>query len=125
VNEEPEYHEEIFEKVLMRAFARIDKLGFAAALGSVAGLLVFLATIFLVLKGGDLVGPNLMLLGQYFIGYTVSVKGAFIGMAYTFWWVFLFGWLFAYLRNLFIAFHVYRVKRKSQMLKFMDFIDHY
>jgi protoporphyrinogen oxidase len=125
VNEEPEYHEEIVEKILMRAFARIDKLGFATALGSVAGLLVFLATIFLMLKGGQVVGPNLQLLGQYFIGYTVSVKGAFIGMAYTFWWVFLFGWLFAYLRNLFIAFHVYRVKRKTQMLKFMDFIDHY
>jgi protoporphyrinogen oxidase len=125
VNEEPEYHEEILEKVLMRAFARIDKLGFATALGSVAGLLVFLSTLLLILKGGQVVGPNLQLLGQYFIGYTVSVKGAFIGMAYTFWWTFLFGWLFAYLRNLFIAFHVYRVKRKSQMLNFMDFIDHY
>jgi protoporphyrinogen oxidase len=125
VNEEPEYHEEILEKLLMRAFARIDKLGFATALGSVGSLLIFLATILLALKGGEVVGPNLQLLSQYFTGYTVTVKGAFIGMAYTFWWLFLFGWLFAYLRNLFIAFYVYRVKRKTEVLRFTDFIDHY
>jgi protoporphyrinogen oxidase len=125
VNEEPEYHEEILEKVFMRAFARIDKLGLATALGSIAGLLTFLVTIFLALKGGEIAGPNLQLLSQYFVGYTVSLKGAFVGMAYSFWWAFLFGWLFAYLRNLLIAFYVYRVKRKTEMLTFMDFIDHY
>jgi protoporphyrinogen oxidase len=125
VNEEPEYHEEIVEKVLRRAFARIDKLGFATALGSVAGLLVFLATILLILKGGQIVGPNLQLLHHYFVGYTVTVKGALIGMAYSFSWAFLFGWLFAYLRNFFIALFVYRVKRRTEFLNFTDFFDHF
>lgn len=125
VNEEEEYHEEITEKILMGAFARMDKLGFATALGSVSGLIVFLATIFLILKGGEVVGPNLQLLSQYFLGYAVTVKGAFIGMAYSSWWGFLFGWLFAYLRNLFIALFIYRVKKRVELIKFRDFLDNF
>jgi protoporphyrinogen oxidase len=125
VEGEEEYHEEITEKVLMRAFARMDKLGFATASGSVCGMLVFLATIFLILKGGHVAGPGLQLLSQYFFGYTVTVTGAFIGMAYSFWWGFLFGWLFVYLRNFFAAFFIYRVKRRVELLRFMDFLDHF
>jgi len=125
VNEELEYHEEVPEIVLKRMFARIDKLGFATALASVSSLLIFLATIFLVLKGGKVVGPNLQLLNEFFFGYTVTLKGAFIGMAYSFSWGFLFGWLFAYIRNLFIALFIYRVKKKAEQLKFRDFMDHF
>ncbi|KPL15504.1 MAG: hypothetical protein AMJ93_16535 [Anaerolineae bacterium SM23_84] len=61
-------------------------------------------------------GPNLKLLGQYFIGYTVTVKGAFIAFGYSFAWSFLFGWLFAYVRNLFLALYIYRVKKKAELL---------
>ena len=134
VNVEPEYHEEIrvepkekamLEKILASALARMDKLSFATALGSVTGLLVFLVTIFLVIRGGDIVGPNLQLLGQYFSGYTVTIKGAFIGMIYSFFYGFLFGWLFAYIRNFFIAFFIYRVKKKAAMLKFRNFLDNF
>jgi protoporphyrinogen oxidase len=123
VNVDEEYHEEITEKVLMRVFARIDKSAFATALGSVAGLVVFLATIFLLLKGGEVVGPRLQLLGQYFIGYTVSLKGAFIGMAYSFFWAFLFGWLLAYARNVFVSLFVYRVKKRRKSVGFWQFMD--
>lgn len=125
VNEEPEYHEEIVLKPLIRAFARIDKLGFATALGAVSGLLIFLTTLFLSIKGGEVVGPNLRLLGQYFFGYSVTVKGAFIGMAHSFSWGFIFGWLVAYFRNFFVGFYIYRVKRKAEMLSFKDFLDHF
>ena len=52
VNVEQEYHEEIrrgrFGQAPPRAFSRMDKLGFATAVGSVSGLLIFLATIFLL-----------------------------------------------------------------------------
>ena len=72
-------------------------MAFGIAVGSVAGLLVFLATVWLVVKGGDVVGPNLSLLGQYSLGYAVTVKGAFIGFGYASVWGFLSGWLFAYL----------------------------
>ena len=129
VNVEQEYHEEIKEvdldKLVMRVFSKMDKLGFATAVGSVSGLLIFLATIFLVLKGGKVVGPTLGLLGQFFLGYSVTVKGAFIGMAFSFFWGFFFGWLFAYLRNFFLAFHIYLVKRKLELLRFRDFFDHF
>lgn len=125
VNEEQEYHEEIAANAIKRAVARMDKFGFATASGTVCGLLVFLATIFLNFKGGDVVRPNLQLLSQYFYGYNVTVKGAFIGMVFSFSWAFIFGWVFAYLRNLFISFYIYRVKRKTEMLKFYDFLNHF
>ena len=114
----------ITEKILTKTFARIDKLAFAIAAGSVSGLLFFMATIWLVIKGGEVVGPNLRLLSQYFIGYTVTAKGAFIASVYGFLWGFLFGWLFAYLRNLFLAFFIYRTKKKAELLSLKDFFDH-
>ncbi len=137
VNLEPEYHEEkreeikempedlIPDEVIIQAFAKMDKLGFASAVGAVNGLLIFAATLFLVIKGGDVVGPYLRLLSQYFVGYTVTVKGAFIGAAYSFFWGFLFGWLFAYLRNLSMAIYIYRIKKKTEMVSFADFLDHF
>jgi hypothetical protein len=134
VNEEPIYHEEgtgksagelVLDEIIIKSFNRMDKFGFATAIGTVSGLLIFLATIFLIIKGGKVVGPNLQLLNQYFIGYSVTIKGAFIGMCYSFFWGFLVGWLFAYLRNLFLGFFIYRVKRKVEMLTFRDFLDHF
>ncbi len=129
VNEEEEYHEEdekvLPDETLIKTFARMDKVGFATAVGSVSGLFIFLATLWLIIKGGEVVGPNLRLLGQYFIGYSVTIKGAFIGMGYSFLWGFLFGWLFAYLRNLSLGFFIYRVKRKAELLSFRDFLDHF
>ncbi|MFQ5678558.1 MAG: hypothetical protein ACE5HP_03780 [Gemmatimonadota bacterium] len=60
----------------------------ARAWGIAAGLLIggglFVATIVLVLKGGDPVGPHLALLSNYFPGYRVTVLGSFIGFVYGF-----------------------------------------
>jgi hypothetical protein len=52
----------------------MDKLGFATAIGTVSGLLVFLATIWLVIKGIPLGMPDLGFLAEYFGGYTITVK---------------------------------------------------
>ena len=127
VNEADEYLEEDkkrwAEKILTRTFARMDQVAFATAVGSVAGLLIFCATIWLILKGGEVVGPNLQLLAQYFIGYTVSIQGAFIAFGYSICWGFLFGWLYAYLRNFFLSYYIYRIKKKTEMLSFSDFFD--
>jgi len=134
VNTDQEYHEEIGaqseeQAALKRVFggliSRIDQLGLATALGSVFGLLTFVATVWLIVKGGQDRGPTLQLLGQYFWGYSITVKGAFVGMAYSFFWGFLFGWLSAYLRNFFVAFSIYLVKRKEELLTFRDFLDHF
>jgi len=130
VNEEKEYHEEqkietVSDEVIIRTFRRMDKLGFATAVGTVAGLLIFIATLWLIIKGGEVIGPNLQLLQHYFVGYSVTLRGAFIGMGYSFTWGFLFGWLFAYLRNALLAFFIYRVKKKTEMLSFRDYLDHF
>ncbi len=54
------------------------------SLGLLFGIGMFIATNWLVLKGGKAVGPHLQLLSQYFIGYRVSFFGSFIGFAYGF-----------------------------------------
>ena len=54
------------------------------ALGIIFSLAIFVATNWLVIKGGDRVGPHLILLSQYFIGYKVTFLGSFIGAAYGF-----------------------------------------
>jgi protoporphyrinogen oxidase len=133
INDDGEYLEEdtaakerhvFLEKILAGAFARLDKLAFATASGTVCGILFFMATLWLLIKGGEVIGPNLRLLGQYFIGYTVTVKGAFIAFAYSFFWGFLFGWLIAYLRNLFFAVYAYRIRKKAEVLSMKDFFDY-
>jgi hypothetical protein len=66
---------------------RARRLG-AIASGLVAGLLgglgLCVATLWLVLKGGQPVGPHLALLGQFFIGYTVTPVGSLVGLGYGF-----------------------------------------
>ena len=69
---------------LERTLARIDGRAWGAAVGLVLGLGLFAATIFLVLKGGPIVGPHLQLLGIFFPGYRVSVGGSLIGFVYAF-----------------------------------------
>jgi hypothetical protein len=133
VNVEQEYHEEmkiepgeeaVLDKILPAVFSRVDPLGLATAVGSVLGLLIFFATLWLAIKGGP-ASVYLKLLNQFFFGYTVTVKGALIGLAYGFSWGFLLGWLIAYLRNFMIAFYIYRIRRKVELLTFRDFLDHF
>jgi hypothetical protein len=133
VNVEQEYHEEmkmepseeaVLDRILPEVFSRMDSLALATAVGSVLGFLIFFATSCLVIMGGP-ASVYFKLLNQYFFGYTVTVKGAFIGLAYGFFWGFLLGWLIAYLRNFFIAYYIYRIKRKVELLTFRDFLDHF
>ncbi|MEE8575425.1 MAG: FAD-dependent oxidoreductase [Thermodesulfobacteriota bacterium] len=134
VNEEKVYHEEkaerpaetlIPDQAIIGAFSRIDKLGLATAIGLTTGLIVLLMTLTLVIKGGDVIGPNFRLLSEYFIGYSVTLGGALIGGAYGFVWGFILGWLFSYLRNFFLGYYIYRIKRKTSMLSFRVFLDHF
>jgi hypothetical protein len=71
--------------ILMAAFAKIDIPAFAIALGSIFALLLFGATVTLLLKGappGSEVGTHLQLIGIYLPGYTVSWPGSLVGAAY-------------------------------------------
>lgn len=91
---------------LLRATLRLN----AKLLGLMLGLLlafgIFVATNWLVLKGGPLdesghpvVGPHLALLSQYFIGYRVSLLGSLIGAVYGFVVGFFSGAVIAWVYN--------------------------
>ena len=67
--------------------------------GLFMGLGLFAVTIWLVLKGGETVGPHLALLGQYFIGYSVTWGGSFIGLAYGFVLGYCIGFAYARIYN--------------------------
>jgi protoporphyrinogen oxidase len=109
VNTEPEYQETVQDggalptsrlvKAVGEAFPRLDRLAFGVAVGLTCGLGLLLATLVLVAKGGEVVGPRLGLLGQYFPGYTVTVEGSVVGALYGLALGFLAGWGVAFLRN--------------------------
>jgi hypothetical protein len=71
--------------------------------GLVVGFSIFLATNWLILKGGETVGPHLALLGEFFIGYRVTFVGSLIGFAYGFVSGFAAGYLVAKIYNWFTA----------------------
>ncbi|HSZ02091.1 MAG TPA: hypothetical protein VK788_21520 [Terriglobales bacterium] len=54
------------------------------ALGILSGSMLFLATNFLILKGGEHVGAHLALLSVFFPGYRVTFFGSLIGFSYMF-----------------------------------------
>jgi hypothetical protein len=81
---------------------RLNAMVQGIATGLVAGLVLFVATNWLVFKGGPVVGPNLALLGQFFIGYRVTFVGSLIGFAYACVTGFTAGFLVARLYNLFV-----------------------
>jgi len=94
---------DVDKAVLMAAFARIHVWGLAIAMGVIAALLIFTATVVLILKGaspGVEVGPNLALIGIYLPDYTVSWTGAVIGAAYFGLIGAVFGFVLAMLWNL-------------------------
>ncbi len=83
---------------LMRLNAAVSGL----VTGIMVGLAVFVATNWLVLKGGDVVGPHLSLLGQFFVGYEVTFLGSLIGFGYGLVGGFLVGYSVAKLYNWFV-----------------------
>jgi hypothetical protein len=72
------------EQIVLTRLVRLNASIQGIVTGLIVGLSVFLATNWLILKGGDVVGPHLSLLGQFFIGYRVSFVGSLIGLAYGF-----------------------------------------
>ena len=67
--------------------------------GLISGGGLFIATLWLVIKGGEVVGPHLALLGQFFVGYTVTYWGSGIGFLYGFLTGFIAGFTVAILYN--------------------------
>ncbi|TMA96879.1 MAG: NAD(P)/FAD-dependent oxidoreductase [Deltaproteobacteria bacterium] len=138
VNTDQEYHEEIREKVELepevaleavkeafaQAFAKLDRLAFGLSTGAMAGLLLFLATLFLALKGGDVMGPNLQLLQQYFPWYSVTLSGSLLGLGYGFLSGFIGGWGFAFLRNITAFLYMALIRRRAERLVLRNLLEY-
>lgn len=139
VNAEQEYHEEIREKTraelpevtevfrgaLAQAFAKLDPMSLGLATGLTTGALLFLATLFLILRGGDAVGSNLALLDQFFPGYRVTVLGSLVGLLYGFLFGFVVGWGGAFVRNAAVFLHFAVIQRRAErriLRKIFDYI---
>lgn len=119
----PSEETSIPDKFIVQAFARLDGLALGVSLGAVSGLLLLATTLILLVKGGDPVGPHLELLGQFLIGYEVSLIGSFIGFGYGTVIGFVLGWVTASLHNLFVALYVYLIKFKAYLSSVTDIID--
>ena len=111
------------EKLIIQSLAKLDVVALGVAVGCACGLIILLATNFLIYKGGDEIGPNLALLSHYFIGYEVTVRGSFVGLIYGFIFGFVTGSLIAFLRNVIVTVYMNLIKFKGSVSAFNDFID--
>ena len=99
------------ERLVLVELMRLNGVILGIVLGLVIGLGIFIATIILLIKGGEPVGPHLALLGQYFIGYRVTFAGSLIGFLYGVLFGFVLGYVIASLYNWMANF---REKRRSR-----------
>ena len=79
------------EEKLFSGVIRFNAKIWGLVCGLLLGLTIFVATNWLLIKGGHItpegeyvVGPHLQLLSQFFIGYRVSFLGSIIGFLYGF-----------------------------------------
>jgi hypothetical protein len=88
-------------EIVLTRLARFNATVQGLVFGTLLGALIFLATNWLILKGGENVGAHLALLGQFFIGYRVTFIGSLIGFGYGFLTGFVSGFLVSILYNWF------------------------
>jgi protoporphyrinogen oxidase len=108
------------DEMVRRAFARFDPLALGLSLGTVFGLGLFLATAILLLKGGDPIGPNLSLLGVYFLGYEVTWPGAVLGALEAGLLGLLLGSGMAWMINMLVSVYEERVRGELQLAEILD-----
>lgn len=79
-------------ELIKAAVVRLRARTLALVFGFVGSMGLFLATVSLVIRGGENVGQHLGLLRNYCPGYSVTWPGAFVGIL----WGFLYGALLGY-----------------------------
>ena len=79
--------------IVRQAVVRLNAATSGLGIGVLMGVGLFVATMWLVIKGGPEPGQHLGLLNQFLPGYSVSVGGAFLGSFYAF----VFGYCGAFL----------------------------
>ena len=93
-----------FEQIVLTRIVRLNATIQGIVTGLLVGLGIFIATNWLILKGGTPVGPHLSLLGQYFIGYRVTFVGSLVGFVYGFATGFIGGYSIARIYNWLVDF---------------------
>jgi hypothetical protein len=101
----------------------MDKAAFGLATGCAAALVAFLVTAITIARGSR-GAPDLMLLNQYFAGYTITWTGAVIGAAWAAFTGFVMGWFLAFSRNLCVAVLVTVIRTRAELAQARDFLDH-
>lgn len=91
--------EEREREIIRSAIARLRAGIMAVVFGMVGGTGLFLATVWLLLRGGIMVGKNLNLLANYFPGYSVTWGGSLVGFFYGALLGALLGWSVAWIYN--------------------------
>jgi len=91
--------EQLEQELIRTATVRLRSRVMAMVFGMLGGTGLFVATIWLVARGGHDVGVHLALLGNYFPGYTVTWTGAFVGLFYGALLGAIAGWSVAWLYN--------------------------
>jgi hypothetical protein len=144
VNVESEYHEEVrgeaaagaaatgdrqvpaaapgvlVEDLVREGFARYDPVALGGAVGIVAGALLLLATATLLLRSGNVVGPNLFLLGNYLYGFSPSWRGAVVGAVEAGAGGFALGWILGRSINWLVGWHEIGIRRRLEYASILD-----
>ena len=115
--------EDAVQPLLALAFAPVHKRAFGMAAGIASAMLAFGVTAIYLLRKPD-PGFNLGLLSEYFYGYSVSWRGAFVGAAWSFVAGFAAGWFFAFWRNLTLAAYVFITRERQALAQTREFLDH-
>ena len=107
---------------LALAFAPLHKRAFGMAVGAALGGMIFLVTaVATVFPEGR---QQVSLLSQYFAGYSVSWRGAVVGLAWGAFVGFVMGWFTAYSRNFVLAAQIWLARAKQELGATRDFLDH-
>lgn len=111
------------ERQLARVFAPLDKRALGLAFGTALALGVVVVTVLSMVLDPDHRLP-LILLDEYFAGYSVSPAGAAIGAAWGFVTGFVWGWFLAFCRNLVLAIWLMMVRVRADLSSSRGFLDH-
>lgn len=84
---------------ISQTIARIKADALALVCAVIGGVGLFAMTAWLVIKDGPQAGQHLQLLSNYFIGYSVTWPGAFVGLLYGAMTGGVFGWTIARIYN--------------------------
>lgn len=103
-------------------FAPVDKRAFGVAIGTVSGIGIFAVTAIDLARG--LPWHGLRLIGEYFVGYQLTWKGALIGLLWGFAVGFCGGWFVAFARNLALAISLFIIRTRAELDTTRDFLDH-